>query len=269
MAEHNGPIQKWPTIPVLGLLLCTLAPAQKPSPEEQRRTVDAAREIALDYTGALPDFICTEMVQRMETVASARNTTTDKLTIQLTYFGQKEKYKLIAINGTPATQSLESLAGLISGGEFGTALLRVFDPSSMAAFEWKRSSSIRQRRTAVYTYHVARPKSHYVLGYRNDAGEMVQATAGYHGEVDLDSETLEVLRVTTIADDIPKESRILESSVELDYDLADVAGRRYLLPARADSTLARGFRTLRNLVTFTGYRKFEAESTIDFGGRGH
>jgi len=102
--------------------------------------VDAAREIALRYTGALP---------------------VDKLTIQFTDLGQKEKYKLIAINGTPTTQSRESLGGLISGGEFGSALLRVFHPSSMLISSGSGLSSIRQRRTAVYTY---RPKSHHVLG---------------------------------------------------------------------------------------------------------
>jgi len=47
-----------------------------------------------------------------------------------------------------------------------------------------------------------------------------------------------VLRLTAQADDIPKESDIVLSTVEADYDFVDVAGREH---------------------------KFAADSTIDFG----
>src|SRR5215471_15370143 len=70
----------------LGLLTCLPAAAQRPSREEQRRTLDAARQIALHYSGTLPDFICTEMVQRANVLAGARSATKDRLTIQLSYF---------------------------------------------------------------------------------------------------------------------------------------------------------------------------------------
>ena len=64
--------------------------------------------------------------------------------------------------------------------------------------------------------------------------------------------------------DMPKESGILQSSVQVDYDFITVAGNSYLLPSRSDSGMERGFRKIGNTVTFTGYRKFEADSTIDF-----
>ena len=256
---------RW-VIPVLVLAVCTAAPAQRPSAGEQRRTLDAAREKVLTYSSTLPDFICNEMVQRVESLGGAANTTTQKLTIQLSYFGQRETYKVVAIDGSRTDQSLESLGGFVSAGEFGSLLLRVFEASSKADFEWKRSSTVRKRKAVTYSYRVARATSHYVIGYRTDAGQNVETLAGYHGEVVLDSETLGVLRITAIADDIPKESEIVESSVEVDYDFADVAGKSYLLPARAQTGMIRSYRTLRNVVSFVGYRKFEAESTIDFGG---
>jgi len=253
---------------IAGFVFCTVAAAQRPSPEQQKHILDAAREKVLVYSSSLPDFICTEMVQRMESLGSAHNTTTQKLTIQLSYFGQKENYKVVAINGTRTDQTLESLGGFISAGEFGSLLLRVFEASSMATFQWKRDATVEKRRAAVYSYGVPRAASHYVVGYRNDAGSMVETIAGYHGEVTLDNDTLGVLRVTAVADDIPKDSEIVQSTVEVDYDFADVAGKRYLLPARAQTEMIRSYRTLKNVTTFAAYRKFEAESTIDFGGRG-
>ena len=250
-------------IAALGSLLCMPAAAQRPTPEEQRRTLDTARDIAVHYSRMLPDFICTEQVQRTDRT-SPTNIKADRLTIQLSYFGQKEKQKLVAMNGNRTEQPLESLDGLITGGEFGSLLLGVFDPSSSADFQWKESSNIRKRHAAVYTYRVARAKSHYMLGHRLETGNMVEEAAGYHGEVVLDSETARVLRLTASADDIPKDSVILQSSVEVDYDFVDVAGHTYLLPSHSEARMERSYRQIANVVTLVDYRKFEVDSTIDF-----
>jgi len=252
----------------VGWLLCLQAVAQRPSPDEQRRTLDSARDIAIHYSGKLPDFICTEQVERTDRAGPAA-IKVDRLSIQLSYFGQKEKYKLVSVNGSRTEQPLESLDGLITGGEFGSLLLGVFDPSSSADFQWKASSNIRKRRAAVYTYRIARAKSHYILGHRAAAGNMVEAAAGYHGEIDLDSETAKVLRLTASADDIPKDSGIFQSSVEVDYDFISVAGRTYLLPSHSDARMERSYRQIANVVTFADYKKFEADSTIDFNPPKH
>jgi hypothetical protein len=47
-------------------MLCIPASAQRPTAEEQKRTIDAAREIAIHYSGKLPDFVCTEQVERRQ-----------------------------------------------------------------------------------------------------------------------------------------------------------------------------------------------------------
>lgn len=249
-------------------LLCLPAAAQRPTPEEQKRTLDTARDIALHYSSKLPDFICTEQVERTDRVTTTVQKA-DRLTIQLSYFGQKEKYKLVAMNGNPTKQPLESLDGLITGGEFGSQLLGVFDPASAAEFQWKASSNIRKHPAAVYTYRIARAHSHYMLGYRADTGKVVEAPAGYHGEVALDSETSKVLRLTAIADDIAKDSGIFQSSVEVEYDFMTVAGKSYLLPAHSDARMERSYRQIANVVTFADYKKFEADSTIDFNPPKH
>ena len=163
-ALRFGIRRRW-TIVLLGLLACSPAAAQRPTPDQQRHTLDAAREIAIHYSARLPDFICAENVQRTDRT-SPTNIKADRLTIQLSYFGQKEQYELLTINGTRTNQSFESLDGLISAGEFGSLLLGVFDPSSAADFAWKASSDLRKHHAAVYTYRIARAKSHYMLGAR-------------------------------------------------------------------------------------------------------
>ena len=250
-------------IATLGCLLCLPGAAQRPTSEAQTRALDTARDIALHYAGQLPDFICNEQVKRSDRTGP-NNIQVDRLTIQLSYSGQKEKYKLVSVNGIKTDQSFESLDGLITGGEFGSLLLGVFDPSSSADFQWKEPTTVRKHPATVYTYRIARAKSHYILGLRAGDGNMVTAPAGYHGEVVLDNETSRVLRLTASADDIPKDSGILQSSVEVDYDFVDVAGRSYLLPSQSTAQMERSYRQISNAVTFTDYRKFEADSTISF-----
>jgi hypothetical protein len=60
--------------------------------------------------------------------------------------------------------------------------------------------------------------------------------------VAIDGDTARILRITAIAHDIPEESRILHAETEM----------------------GRPLRELKNVVTFTAHRKFEAESKVDF-----
>src|SRR5271163_115039 len=153
-------MRRYSIFALAGSLLCIPASAQRPTADEQKRTIDTAREIAIHYSSELPDFICTEQMERTDTTGP-NNRKADRLTIELTYSG-RESYKLIAMNGSPTKETFESLDGLITGGEFGSLLLGIFDPSSSADFRWKESSNIRKRRAAVYSYRIARAKSHYI-----------------------------------------------------------------------------------------------------------
>ncbi len=249
---------------LLAILLAAaeLAAQPRPTPEQQAHTLALARETALQYAKTLPDFICTEVIQRFSQIGRLVQSS-DKLTVQLTYFGQAEKYKLLAINGSPTTQPFESLDGLLTGGEFGSILVRVFDPASAANFQWKGWTTIAHRPAALYTYRVDHAASHYTLGYR-EAGELRTANVGQHGMVALDRETSMVLRLSMEAEDIPKDFAILAASTTTEYAFTEVAGAPRLLPVRAESEMLRSAQTIRNLVSFTAYRKFSADSTIDF-----
>jgi hypothetical protein len=261
-------MQRYLTYATLSAVFCISAAGQKPTPEQQRQTLDTARDIAIHYAGKLPSFICNEQVERTDQLQRAGQLTvfhSDHLIIQLSYAGQKEHYKLASINGSPATQPLSSLNGIITGGEFGSLQLGVFDPSSAADFQWKETTTLRKHRAAVYTYRIARANSHYMLGGRLDDGKLAPVAAGYRGEVVLDRDTSRVLRLTTDADDIPKETGIAASSAQVDYDFVDVAGGKHLLPSHSNSRMEHGDRKLGNVVTYTAYHKFEVDSAIDFG----
>ena len=235
-----------------------------PALEDLRRTLAETRKLALGYTLALPDFICTQTVRRyLDPKATGAWKETDTLTVKLSYYQQKEDYQLQLVNGRPSTKSYESAGGAISKGEFGSMLLEIFDPATAAVFRWDHWTTLRKRRAIVFSYRIDVSKSHYRIMFDGN-GERVTVVAGQHGFVYVDPESNMVLRLTREADNLPSSFPVQRANALLDYDFTDVGGRQFLLPLRAEIRMLSGGGQNRNVVEFTGYRKFSGESTISF-----
>jgi hypothetical protein len=182
----------------------------------------------------------------------------DTLTVKLSYFGHREDYKLIEIDGKPTSLEYEFVAGAVSTGEFGTRLSSVFGPGSHADFRWKGWATLRGRRAARYSYRIARENSSYRLAYSSSV-----ITVAYHGDVYVDEETHLALRLTLRAE-IPHGFPINFNESSVDYEFAEVGGKRYLLPSHASSSAIHGTYVAENSVEFREYRKFQAESSVTF-----
>jgi hypothetical protein len=242
------------------------APAAEPKPseEEQARLLEQVREAALHYTRSLPDFICTQVVKRYEDRSGRDHwTPLDTLTVKLSYFDQKEDYKLLTIDNQPTSLDYMKSGGSASKGEFGSMLNAIFDPKSAAEFHWKNWATLRKRRAAVYTYRVDRAHSAYVVSVQYEQDNLLEAVVGFHGEIVVDRDTNMPLHLTTEAE-MPVGFPARQSVTSLDYDFAEVGGREYLLPLRAEVEMRSTRLHTRNRVAFHGYQKFQSETTITF-----
>jgi hypothetical protein len=260
--------------------LGAMALAQVPSAAEQARFLEQARKTALGYSDFLPDFVCTEVVHRSSSDAGPWRSL-DSLTVQLTYAGKKENYKVVLVGNKTSNVDFLSVGGAISAGEFGSTLRWIFEPESAATFHWEKSAVWRKTPVSVYSYRVPRASSHFVLAF-NGGADLRSAVVGFHGVLDIANDTNMVLHLTTEADDIPAGFSIRQSSTSIDYAFADVGGRQFLLPSGAETDMLyqpnrsmekRQIRTtrpvlMRNLMDFRAYRKFAVDSEIDFGGDG-
>ncbi|GIU80242.1 MAG: hypothetical protein KatS3mg005_3480 [Bryobacteraceae bacterium] len=236
-------------------------PIPPPSSVEQARVISEAREMALSYTKRLPDFICLqvtrryvdpsglEMFQLMDTVAE-----------RLSYFEQKEEYKLISINGKWTDGDRWKLGGATSSGEFGTMLKEIFDPATEADFQWERWGKLRGRVCHVYSFRVRQAKSKWHISWQRQ----LEIVPGYRGLIYIDRDVPMVLRVTMEAVDIPPTFPIQEARTMLDYDFVDIAGNEFLLPLRSEMRMREGRLLVKNNVEFRSYRKFGAEAIITF-----
>ena len=267
-------------IAIAALGLAAMASAADPTAAEQARFLEQVRATALGYSDFLPDFVCTEVIHRTSNDSHAQQNL-DVLTLQLTYAGKRENYKVVVAGNKTSDLNLTSVGGAIFEGEFGSTLRWIFEPESTAAFHWEKSAALRQAKVAVYSYRVPRAKSRYVLAYGAGA-DMRRAVVGFHGELEIAEDTGMVWRLTTKADDIPAGFAIRESSTSVDYGYADVSGRQFLLPSGAETDMLYqpersgetgrsrnlGPMLMKNLVEFRDYRKFAVDSAIDFGGDG-
>ncbi len=68
--------------------------------------------------------------------------------MRLSYFNQKEDYKLILHNNTPTVADYKSVGGSSSYGDFGTMLKKIFDRSSQAHFEWDHWGTLLHQASA-------------------------------------------------------------------------------------------------------------------------
>lgn len=292
---EDGAMEPWFRAAILAVLVSAAVARAQSLTREQARIVEESRAVALNYSRWLPNLICTEHIRRYADWDSSGNwVAVDTLTVQVTYFQREESYKLIAHNNHSANQALENVAGAISKGEFGSMLRWIFDPSARASFEWKSQQVIRRHRTSVFAYRVDRSASRLEL--RALANSVI---AGFHGVVCIDDATKLVLRLTEESDG-PKDFPIRDSYVHIDYDWATIGGRRYLVPARAETGMTEApppdpmaaaqrdrtnppasciscdppgrplFRSqlqptkYRNRLEFRGYRKFTVDSKLTF-----
>lgn len=238
--------------------------APAPSPEEQDRMIAAAREAALHYTGSLPDFLCTQAVRRyLDTDGHESWRLADRLVIRLGYAEGHEDYRLLSIDDRPTDKNYQDLAGTVSAGEFGSMLHEIFAPESRAEFRWERQSTLNQRRVDVFSYRVALADARYQLSY-GDPGHRQSVTVAFHGSVYLDRESSRVVKFVLEAGGIPADFPVRRAVTTVDYDFAEIGGKPYLLPLRADVRLGTEGQFARNDVQFVNYRKFSADASLSF-----
>jgi hypothetical protein len=241
------------------------APMAPPSQAEQSKALQAAREYALGYSKGLPNYICLQVTRRyVDPSGTEYWHQEDVLTARLSYFEQKETYKLVRRNDKEITGDVayQSVGGSISTGEFGSMMKEMFDPATEAEFHWERWGKLNGRIAHVFNYRVAQENSKWHVTYE----KIKDIVPAYHGLVYVDRNTSMVLRIVYEAE-LPLTFPIQQVTDTLDYDLVPIGAlgtQQYMLPLRAVVRMRQGKFLVKNEVEFRSYRKFTAESGITY-----
>lgn len=256
---------------ILAAIACAQPP---PDATEIRALIPAIRANALSYSSKLPNFICTQQTRRTVDYSGTGSQwkKLDTIEQQLTYFGLRENYKLISVNGKPPKQKNPIGMGVRSSGEFGSMLDQLFQLDAGANFTWLRWETINGRPIHVFSVLVDKSRS---LAKVSVPGQEI--IVGYHGEIFADPDTKAIVRLVIHAD-IPPAFPLQDISHVIDYGLTLIGGDEFLLPLHTEmrvrlpeSMLRDGVARLRartvltrNQTDFLLYKRYVAETKINF-----
>lgn len=248
------------------LVITSLPPGAVPPPtaDELEAMVSAARKRALDYSKALPNFVCVEVTSRSVDQSGNGNWKhRDSIAELLTYHDNQETRSTIEVNGKRSSLKRTEMNTNwpTSIGEFGALLNLVFSASSKTKFEWKEAGTLGDGSGTlqVLTYRVSHENATLDLneGNNNTIG------VGFHGLVYIDATTGGVRRITVEADDLPRTFSMHAAALSVDYDYVSISGRDYLLPVHSTVSLQRHRKQLElNEITFRNYRRFASRAKI-------
>jgi len=245
--------------------------ASLPPSAEGLELLERTRKATLGAAEQMPDYLVKQQIIRSHAFGQSKNWAVyDRLSIAVSYRQTAgEDYKLLSINGMPATQDQSygmKLGGTTSSGEYVTALSDLFRPETRAEFNMVDTDTLRGRRTLIYEYEVKKENSHQVLGWSEGGSLKQQTISGYRGRIWVDREMNRVLRLEDISFDIDPGFPITAASKVIDYDWVTINEQQHLLPTRAVVELTDRYRgqteQTRNEILFRGYRKFGAEVKI-------
>jgi hypothetical protein len=241
-----------------------IGPPPAPSSEDQGNILEEIRRHALEYSQNLPNYICVQQTKRHVDPTGNKNwQLIDRVVERLTYYEQKESYKVQTINDAIVTNGMshEKLPGAKSSGEFGSILRAIFEPDTQAEFHWEKWTRLGQRVNYVFAYRITQPR--YLIRHEESKQEI---HVGYHGLVYADRETKNVMRITLECDGIPADFPIQSVSLQLDYDFQDISGQLFLLPYHFELHSREGRFGVWNETDFRSFNKYSADATISFGG---
>ena len=274
--EHATPA---PEIPPTGPVNPSSPPPPAPSgvpagfhdddeiPISQRRGDDLIRratDAAMEFTEALPNYICRENMARYQSQTHVPDwQPIDVVSTDVIYENHIESYKNITINNKPIKKSMEEMDGAWSTGEFGTVMINLFSPATAADFHFRKDARSGGVPAKVYDFNVEHANSAWdvhVLGqsYR----------PAYRGAVWIDPQTARVLRIEMEAYGFPKDFPTDHVEQATDYEYTRLGdAHQYLLPVHSESLSCQRGTDLCSLnkIDFRNYRKYAGESTIKFG----
>jgi hypothetical protein len=235
-----------------------------PNSIEQGKIIDEVRSYALNYTKQLPNFICVQVTRRDVDPGGTGSSWhhMDTITQRLSYNEMKEDYQVVLVNNQPVTNTkMEQLGGTVSAGEFGSMMLKIFEPETQTRFEWARWAKLRGRITYVFAYEVEQAHSDYHVS----VDKTLEIVPAYRGEIFVDRDNKMITKITLVPFDMPETFPLRDVKTSLDYDLAKIGDAEYMLPLKAVITSIRSNRYMtKNDIEFRLYRKFGTESTIKF-----
>ncbi len=243
------------------LLFACLLPGQTGKPDDVPGFIERMTRQAMRFDGHLPDFICARTT--VESIGDGSKWKTQHVIEELAEFAGNNvnaRYKLVSLDGRTPKRNQSGFSGH-DASLTGLSLVPdwIFSPKASPRFDWRDRETLNGQTVNVFSYTVRPWISMSPLG-------PVSYTVGFHGLVFASADTADVLRLE-MHDDGPSNYPMHDDTIVIDYAWVEISGQRMLLPARTAMQARFGHdkTSVRREATFSGYRKYSADTKIDFG----
>ncbi len=245
-----------------GLIAVCLMTGSLSASEADRIRFARIRSHMSDNLDRLPNFTCTETIERSERAARSRRfQLLDTLRLEVAMVNGKELFAWPGSGKFDDREMSELIGGGTSGnGNFGIHARAIFLGGS-ATFEYLGEVEREEGRVYRYSYHVPTMWSGYMI-----RSGPAKGIAGYHGYFEADTETLDVLALDVMADEeIPPHLQIMAAVTRMRYRRMKIGEGEFLLPESSEISLT-GYTGAenRNRVHLSGCKQYGTESTIRF-----
>ncbi len=249
---------------VCALLLAAAAGmAQDVAPEVP--TLERIKKHVKANLARIPDYTCLQTIDRQERRPNSIGfQPVDQVRLDVARIGNREVYSWPGEDAFEA-RSVAELAGggTFSCGEFTQHLSQIF-LSAATLITWRGEESAGGGRVLRYDYQVPLRASGWILQIGSHAGRVAS-----QGSFWADAETLDVLRLTVDATDIPRDLPVRRVALAIGYGRVRIGASEVWLPRTTDLLMkyATGLQ-VQNQTTFTHCRQYLGSSKISFGDPG-
>ncbi len=242
------------------MVCAVLLNAQSELPKDVIQLSQLRREVGKSVA-TLDNYTCVETIQRAERKnLRQRFQHVDTVNVEVAVVNDRELYSW------PGAKEFEDRnvgdlveGGLTSTGSFASILKNIF-MNNVSTIRFHGDEEILGRHRLRWDYTIPLNLSRWDVQIEGRSGR-VSETGSFWADV----ETLELLRVEAVADDIPPELRVASIRETVDYSRMHVRSRDLLLPQiiETSATKLNGDEN-RNWIEFSHCREFGAAAELSF-----
>ncbi len=244
------------------LLAAALGAAAQTSISEGTLLIAQVKRVMEKHLENVPNYTCLETVERyQQRPGAAKETLVDVVRLEVAFAGGKE---LFAWPGSARFEEKE-IREVVATGAFGTGDFvlhaRGVFLGDGTSFEYLGEEDFEGRAAHKFSY----VKPLFRSGYQIASQARGRAEVAYRGGFWVAKESLNLLRLTVEALDIPVELEVRSATSRLDYRMLPLGGREALLPKESElrMTDAKGIQSI-NRTRLSRCKVFQGESTISF-----
>ena len=211
--------------------------------------------------GQLPNYTCGVTIERSVKLPRARKArVSDIIRLEVAMVDGHELFGWPGSNRIAEPDISTLVGGTIGNGDFGLHASSVFLTAS-SIFTYKGLEELDGQPALRYNYRVSPLSS----GYRVRVGSH-EAVIGYGGSLWVNPRTLDLMRLSLAADELPDILGLARVTNQLDYQRVHIGSGDFLLPLGGDLTLTDFTgEEHRNRTRFQDCRQYSGESILSFG----